>query len=120
MAELTAGAVLRQVDALLPNGYTDEEKRRWLTQAEGFVCGALYGMDAAAMETLGDDTPLRAPAPHHELYRHYVEAQIHYANGEMSRYNNAAAMWNNGLVTLRDALCRQKGGGEPVRALRFM
>ena len=37
MANLTVGQVLLQVDALLPNQYTAEEKRRWLKQAEGFV-----------------------------------------------------------------------------------
>ena len=35
MANRTAGQVLSQVDALLPNQYTLEEKRRWLQQAEG-------------------------------------------------------------------------------------
>ena len=37
MANLTVSAVLAQVDALLPNGYTTEEKCRWVTQAEGFI-----------------------------------------------------------------------------------
>ena len=38
MENRTAGQVLSQVDALLPNQYPLEEKRRWLHQAEGFVC----------------------------------------------------------------------------------
>ena len=33
MANLTVGQVLLQVDTLLPNQYTAEEKRRWLKQA---------------------------------------------------------------------------------------
>ena len=33
MGELTAGQVLAQVDSLLPNAYTREEKLRWLLQA---------------------------------------------------------------------------------------
>ena len=37
MAMMTVSAVLSQVDDLLPNGYTKEEKCRWVTQAEGFV-----------------------------------------------------------------------------------
>ena len=34
MGALTAGQVLAQVDGLLPNAYTREEKLRWLAQAE--------------------------------------------------------------------------------------
>ena len=117
MAELTVSAVLAQVDALLSNGYTAEEKSRWLCQAEGFIRAEVYGLDGAVYLTEVDT--LTAPAPYDELYRHYVEAQIHYANGEMSRYNNAAAMWNNGLVTLRDAVNRKGGVKRVAAALRF-
>jgi hypothetical protein len=47
-----------------------------------------------------------------------VEAQIHYCNGEMTRYNNAAAMWNNVLLTLRDAVNRRQGRSGTA-ALKF-
>ena len=117
MAELTVSAVLQQVDALLPNGYTAQEKRRWLTQAEGFVCAEVYGTEPP--EALADTDTLSAPPPYDGLYRHYVEAQVHYANGEMSRYNNAAAMWNNGLLTLRDAVNRRSAGRRGP-ALKFI
>lgn len=119
MAELTVSAVLAQVDALLPNGYTAEEKRRWVAQAEGFVRAEVYGLDPAAAAELGEDDILSAAAPYDELYRHYVEAQIHYCNGEMTRYNNAAAMWNNALMTLRDYVCRTCGRSGGVQALHF-
>ena len=117
MSELTVQAALAQVDALLPNGYSEEEKLRWLLQAEGFVRAEVYGLDGAVSLT-GADT-LTAPAPYDALYRHYVEAQIHYCNGEMNRYNNAAAMWNNGLVTLRDAVNRKGSGKQGTAALKF-
>ena len=116
MAELSVSTVLQQVDALLPNGYTAEEKLRWLRQAEGFVRAEIYGLDSTVSLTEADT--LTAPAPYDELYRHYVEAQIHYCNGEMTRYNNAAAMWNNGLMTLRDAVNR-KGAPRGGAALKF-
>ena len=53
-------------------------------------------------------------------YRHYVEAQIHYANGEMERYNNACAAWNNALLTYRDFWCRSHMPRQGVKALRLM
>ncbi|MBE6990209.1 MAG: hypothetical protein E7426_05640 [Ruminococcaceae bacterium] len=123
MAHLTAGAVLSQVDALLPNQYTDAEKRRWLTQAEGFVAREVVapcagGGEVAVPDTLADGDALLAPPPYDELYRHYVESQIHYANGETERYNNAAAAWNNGLLTLRDFWFRTHAPRGPA-ALRL-
>lgn len=50
----------------------------------------------------------------------YVEAQIHYANGEMERYNNACAAWNNALLTYRDFWCRSHMPRQGVKALRLM
>ena len=112
MGQMTAGQVLAQVDDLLPNSYPGEQKRRWLRQAEGFVLAELP-------DELADAAPLLAPAPYDGLYRHYVEAQIHYANGELERYNNAMALWNNGLMTLRDHWCRGHMPRRQVQALRL-
>ena len=138
MGQMTAGQVLAQVDDLLPNSYPGEQKRRWLRQAEGFVLegGSIHvdgegtvleevlraheGGEAAELpDELADAAPLLAPAPYDGLYRHYVEAQIHYANWELERYNNAMALWNNGLMTLRDHWCRGHMPRRQARALRL-
>ena len=124
MDRLTAGQLLGRVDALLPNQYSRAEKMQWLAQAEGFVLEEVLraheGGEAAELpEELADAAPLRAPAPYDGLYRHYVEAQIHYANGELERYNNAMALWNNGLMTLRDHWCRGHMPRRQARALRL-
>ena len=124
MANITAGQVLEQVDALVPNQYTHSEKLRWLAQAEGFVLEEVVraheGGEAAELpDELADAAPLLAPAPYDELYRHYVEAQIHYCNGEIARYNSAAANWNNGLLTYRDYVCRTTAPERGVRALKL-
>lgn len=121
---VTAGEVLAEVDELLPNSYPMPQKRRWLRQAEGFVarevCRSHQGGETLPIpEELTDETALLAPEPYHGLYRHYVEAQIHYANGELERYNNAVALWNNGLVTLRDFWCREHMPRRAVQALRL-
>lgn len=124
MANLTVGQVLLQVDALLPNQYTTEEKRRWLKQAEGFVIEEVIkthegGEDCELPEDWDEDSELLVGAPYDELYRHYVEAQIHYANGEMNRYNNACAAWNNALLTYRDYYCRHHMPKRNVKALHL-
>ena len=106
MSQMTALWVLGQVDNTLPNGYSDAQKRHWLTQAEGF-CALEAGAEAPA--SLEDDTLLTAQMPYDGLYCRYVEAQIHYANGEMNRYNNAMAAWNELFLGWRDHRARGKG-----------
>ena len=105
MDRLTAGQLLGRVDALLPNQYGRTEKMQWLAEAEGFVLREVLGQ-AGALPEVTEDYVLTAEAPYDQLYRYYVEAQIHYANGEMTRYNNAAALWNNAFLTYKDYRCR--------------
>ena len=105
-------------DALVPNQYTRAEKLRWLAQAEGFVLREICRV-TGPLAALEEDAALAVEAPYDELYRHYVEAQIHYCNGEMARYNSAAANWNNGLLTYRDYVCRTTAPTQNVRALKL-
>ena len=118
MANITPAQVLEQVDALVPNQYAKAEKLRWLAQAEGFVLREIRRV-TGGLPPLEDDAPLTVEAPYDELYRHYVEAQIHYCNGEMARYNSAAASWNNGLLTYRDYVCRTAAPVQYVKALKL-
>ena len=105
MDRRTAGEMLGRVDALLPNQYSRAEKMQWLAQAEGFVLREVK-QETGALPQLTEESALTAEPPYDELYRHYVEAQIHYANGETVRYNNAAAQWNNAFLTYKDYCCR--------------
>ena len=118
MAKTTAGQVLQRVDALLPNSCEKAEKLRWLAQAEGFVLRELRGADGALPE-VAKETELTAETPYDEMYRYYVEAQVHYANGETARYNNAVSLWNNGFLTYRDYCCRRETPEGRAKALRL-
>lgn len=118
MGKVTAGEVLSRVDALLPNGYSSGEKLRWLAQAEGFVLREIRCSEGELAQ-MTEDTVLTAEMPYDELYRYYVEAQIHYANGELNRYNNAVSLWNNGFLTYRDHCCRREMPVGTARALRL-
>ena len=119
MDRMTAGQMLGRVDALLPNQYGREEKMQWLAQAEGFVLREAEQV-TGALPQVTEEYALTAEAPYDELYRHYVEAQIHCANGEMERYNNACAAWHNALLTYRDFWCRSHMPRQGVKALRLM
>lgn len=122
MSELTAGQVLTQVDSLLPNACTQEEKLRWLRQAAGMVVReALQPMAKHTIQLPNEmnvNTVLPAIEPYDELYRCFVEAQIHYAGGDMVRCNNALSIWNRTLAALQCQLLRDNGRTAPGR-LRF-
>ena len=91
MSQVTARWVLSQVDELAPGGFSDEQKLHWLAQAEGF-CALELGKKGPSM--LCDNTVLTVEMPYDGLYCRYVEAQIHYHNGEYDKYNNAIIMFN--------------------------
>ena len=118
MDRLTAGRMLGRVDALLPNQYSREEKMRWLAEAEGFVLREVQQL-AGALPEVTEDYVLTAEAPYDQMYRYYVEAQVHYANGETARYNNAVSLWNNGFLTYRDYCCRRETPEGRAKALRL-
>ena len=111
MSHVTVGWVLAEVDRLTPNPYTQEEKRHWLAQAEAF---AALEMGVTLPALLDDTQELLVELPYDGLYLRYMEAQIHYASGEMTRYNNAITAWNELLLTWRDY--RVRGGVQPARA----
>ena len=108
MDRMTAGQMLGRVDALLPNQYGREEKMQWLAQAEGFVLREAEQVTGTLPEVT-EEYVLTAEAPYDELY----------ANGEMARYNNAAAQWNNAFLTYKDYRCRRERPRRGAAALRL-
>ena len=92
---LTISEAIGRTDGLLPNAYTAAEKLQWLAQVEGMLHEALgeetfpgFGADTDL------STALLARHPYDSVYLRWLEAQIHYANGEFARYNNAIALYN--------------------------
>ena len=121
---LTCQEVLRQLDELLPNSYSLQQKLLWLREAEGFVLREITsnlsgGEEAALPDVWTEETVLSVPAPYDGLYLRYLERCIHYADGETERCNNASAAWNNALLTYRDAMFREGAPRQRISALRL-
>ena len=123
MGELTAGQVLAQVDSLLPNAYTREEKLRWLLQAESTVLREIVGPvtreELPVPSELTESSVLTAGAPYDALYGLYVQAHIHYADGDTVRCGNAMNLWNRTVAAMQAALLREKGQTQAAGSLRF-
>lgn len=103
---MTIAQALAQIDTLVPNTFSASEKLRWLSEAEGHVVEeilkAQQGAESVSFSgytgTTDTAAVLLVPPPYDSLYRFYVEAQMDYANGEVTRCNNARSEWNNAFA----------------------
>lgn len=109
---MTINAALEAVDALQPNAFSREEKLAWLSRAEGFVktqildtCQDPPAFSGYSSQT-DPETVLLVPAPFDELYLRYIQAQMDSANGELTRYGNAAALYNSLFCAYRNYYIR--------------
>lgn len=111
---MTLLQAITQVDVLRHNGYSPEEKVRWLNQLDGKI--ALLILDAHEGEHptfsgYNRDTPmdtvLLVGEPFEELYVYWLEAQICYADGEIPDYNSAISQYNQILNSFSAAYSRE-------------
>lgn len=92
--------VIERVDSLKPNAFSEEQKVSWLAQLEGKLAAEVFLINAAGIRNFqyqypdDMDTELLVSFPYDDLYDHWLEAQIDYANGEYDRYQNSTAMYN--------------------------
>lgn len=99
---MTIMEAIYRADAQKPNVYPQEEKIRWLSALDGVVKKEIIdthegGEDVAFKEydNLSDlNTELLIPAPYDEVYIHWLEMHVDYANAEFGKYNNSMAMYN--------------------------
>ena len=95
---MTVEACVRLVDDMIPNGFPEAVKRRFLGEVEGKVRVELLGEepDSVAWEDglAPEDTELAVPSPYDQLYWLYLSAMMDYASGDIARYENTAILFN--------------------------
>lgn len=105
---MTIMQIISQLDAQLPNTASPEAKIGWLSRVDQQVKKEILDTHENTVEFSGytEDTPvdtvLLIPAPYDECYIRYMEAMIHYALGEMSRYKNAMMLFNTVYMAFSD------------------
>ena len=89
---MTVQDCIDYVDSIEPNAYTNAQKTGWLNEVEGKVYTQLFLVQPYEFK----QTPqtLALPAPYDRMYSRYLQAMIHYANGEYDRYQNSMALFN--------------------------
>ena len=93
---------INRLDGLIANTYTQSDKLEWLSRLDAMVKKQIIDTHEGAEDVVFsgyDDstdlnTQLLVQAPHDEMYLRWMEAQIHYHNGEYDKYNNAIIMFN--------------------------
>lgn len=98
---MTIREAMEIVNRLMPNQYGAQDKLRWLSELDGAVYEEIlrqHETDVApftgyAPDVDVDGTTLLIGWPYDEIYRWYLEMKICDCNGEITKYNNAAAKY---------------------------
>lgn len=99
---MTIIEAINRIDALIFNTYKQPDKIEWLSRLDSMVKRLIIdthqGAESTSFSGYTVDTPLDTvllvPAPYDEMYLRFLEAQIHYHNGEYDKYNNAIILYN--------------------------
>ena len=94
---------IAKIDAIKFNDFGPEEKIAWLSKLDATVKKEIIDTHEGAEnikfngydENTSLDTQLLVPAPHDTMYIRWLEAQIDYQNGDITRYSNSMAMFNS-------------------------
>ena len=91
--------VLSRADELKPNAYPAEEKVRWISELSGTIwneAGKWAGEEKPELPYDWDrdmEKELPVEDAYADLYIKYLFAQIDFHNGDFTRYNASAAMY---------------------------
>ena len=105
---MTLEQVLDWADRMKPgNRFSNEDKTVWISELEGMARQALLQEGDNVYHWPEDrHCELIVQAPHDRVYRHYVLAQMSYANEEYDRYNNEYEMFNATWQEWLNWVCR--------------
>ncbi len=106
---MTALEIIQEVDETLHNAYPLERKLTWLSQVEEMVL-QLHGRCGEAAEATPMEAQTQLRSPMASLYHRYLEGQIHYANQEYLKFNNAIALFSADWQEYANLLRRSKSG----------
>ena len=105
---MTLEQAINTLDARQANTFGRREKIGWLSQLDTLIWKEIllpHGVTGSFSGYTADTDPgqtLLVPQPWEEIYLHYMQAQMDYCNGDLTRYANAAAMYNSLLAAFKN------------------
>jgi len=116
---MTAAEVIAAADALRPNQYSPEQKLAWLRELDAELWDEMRRFlepDGGVPETYRPEDGLLAPPPYDRaLYVNWLFCRMDYHNGEISRYNQSAAMFREAQQALLSFWNRSRRPGDCPR-----
>ena len=122
---MTLMEAIAQLDSLVRNTYSQNDKVGWLSRLDWIIKTQIIdlhqGAENVSFNGYDDNadlhTTLLVPPPFDEIYLRWMEAQIHYHDSELDRYNAAITMYNTAYEGFRDHYTRQH---KPLTTSRFL
>lgn len=94
----TVNDVIKYVNDIKPNAFTDETLTEWLSECEGSIQTEILCIASGDVVTYSyadnKDTELIVKPPHDKLYGFYLLAMIDFAHGEYKKYENTMQLFN--------------------------
>ena len=128
---MTVREILAEVDRKHPNNVDTYYKWGRITQMEKLLLDECLmthqisedeqkkAQEIAALATLEEDYEPLAQPPYHDLYVHYVAAQIAAINADTDMYANESALYNNALLTYKNYFNRTHRSMDGGQRWRF-
>jgi hypothetical protein len=122
---MTYREIIDLVDDLRPNAYEDDIKIKWLDLLDAQLYQEVvltHEGDRDKYCYFDDETPtedtesLVQPPYDYDIYVPYLQARIDRENGEDSKFNQSATLYNSGLDSWRNWYNRTH---KPIGARRF-
>ena len=107
---MTIKEAIDLTDRMKPNQYDFATKVKWLSKLDGMIFREVILTHAGihppffnGYDNAEPDTKLIVPYPYDEdVYNYFLQAQIDKENGEMTKYNQSSALYNNAYQTYCD------------------
>lgn len=95
---MTINECIKLLDTMMPNETQASVKLRLLGEIEGRVKVELLGGEPGSAVPFTEETPgdtaLCVPSPFDRIYLLYVMSMMDYLNGDITRYENGASLFN--------------------------
>lgn len=98
---MTVGEAIQKLDAIKVNAYSTAQKVQWLNEKEAEIWQNIISThanpDHLEFEPLTEDNMRRtlfADVPYDMLYVYWLQSRVDMANGEISKYNVSAQLFN--------------------------
>lgn len=93
--------LITEIEKVKPHQYEDAQIKEWLSTLDQTILDEVLSKYQGGEDIVFDgyddaqeDTELLVPDPYSEMYIPYVMSKIDFYNGEYTRYNNSAVLFN--------------------------